>query len=885
MALTIGTQLGSHEITALLGKGGMGEVYRARDLKLKREVAIKILPEEFSRDTDRVSRFQREAEILASMNHPNIAGIHDLAEANGSRYLVLELVEGETLADRIARGPIPVDEALHIAIQICEALEAAHERGVIHRDLKPANVKLTPEGKVKVLDFGLAKAVERTPQSPALSNSPTMLSGTMGGVIIGTAAYMSPEQARGAPVDKRSDIWAFGVVLYEMLSGRRLFEGQTISDTLAAVLIKEPDLEQISARVKPLLLRCLEKDPKRRLRDIGEARFLLENTPATGPSKRRLEWVPQMGWVAAAAIALGSYLLWAPWRTPLQPELVRFEIPRPENSTFAAMPPVISPDGRKLAFIANGNGKTPELWVRFLDTLEARPLAGSENAIAAFWSPDSRSIGFETSGTIKLKRVEISGGPPQTLCDANAGPGTWSKDGVIVFRITTSGLMRVPAGGGDCTQLTKFDPVLGDTNHRYPYFLPDGRHFLYQRVSNRPENTGIYIGSLDVKPEQQSTRRLMPAESNVVYASDGKSGYLLFLREGTLFAQPFDVGKLELASDAVPIAEQVGSGSNNMGGFFSASLNGILSYRVGPAGGGGNFQLALFSRQGKFVRVLNEQGLYFEPAFSPDGTQVAFRRLDNAVSAPDIWVHEFAGDRNSRLTFDPAADIAPVWSPNGKEIIFASDRDSTRGIYRKSATGAGSEKVVLKSPEPKVPTDWSRDGRFLLFTQVDPKTGDDIWVMPLTGDAQPSKYLKTEFSESGARFSPDGRFVAYESNASGSQEVYVRPFPDSNSGQWMVSRGGGGQPRWRGDGKELFYRNPNTNSLMSVDVTLNPTFNASVPKELFRYEGFFGGAANFFDVSGDGQMFIRNTLARENDPKTPQAPMTVVLNWTTGLRK
>src|SRR6516162_3240083 len=398
MPLTVGSQLGSHEITALLGKGGMGEVYRARDLKLKREVAIKILPEEFSRDADRVSRFQREAEVLASLNHPNIAAIHDLDEESGTRYLVLELVEGDTLADRIARGPIPVDEALHIAIQICEALEAAHERGVIHRDLKPANVKLTPEGKVKVLDFGLAKAVERTPQSPTLSNSPTMLSGTMGGVIIGTAAYMSPEQARGGPVDKRSDIWAFGVVLYEMLSGRRLFEGQTISDTLAAVLIKEPDLEQISARVKPLLRRCLDKDPKRRLRDIGEARFLLENTPATAPSKRRLEWVPQRGWVAAVAIALGSLVLfWAPWRTPLQPELVRFQIPTPGNSEFAAMPPVISPDGRKLAFIASGNG-TPELWVRFLDTLEARPLAGSENAIALFWSPDSRSIGFETSG-------------------------------------------------------------------------------------------------------------------------------------------------------------------------------------------------------------------------------------------------------------------------------------------------------------------------------------------------------------------------------------------------------------------------------------------------------------------------------------------------------
>jgi serine/threonine protein kinase/Tol biopolymer transport system component len=863
----------------------MGEVYRARDLKLKRVVAIKILREEFSRDADRVNRFQREAEVLASLNHPNIAAIHDLQETNGTRYLVLELVEGETLADRIARGPIPVEEALTISQQICEALEAAHERGVIHRDLKPANVKLTTEGKVKVLDFGLAKAVERTPQSPTLSNSPTMLSGTMGGVIIGTAAYMSPEQARGGPVDKRSDIWAFGVVLYEMLSGRPLFEGQTISDTLAAVLIKEPDLEQISARVKPLLRRCLEKDLKRRLRDIGEARFLLENTPATAPSKRRLEWVPQMGWVAAVAIALGSLLLWAPWRTPLQPELVRFQIPTPENSGFGAMPPVISPDGRKLAFIASGNSNTPELWVRFLDTLEARPLAGSENAIAPFWSPDSRSIGFETSGTIKLKRVEISGGPPQTLCDANAGPGTWSKDGVIVFRNSTTGLMRVPAGGGDCTQLTKFDPVRGDTNHRYPYFLPYGRHFLYQRVSNRPENTGIYIGSLDSKPEQQSTKRLMPAESNVVYAYDGKSGYLLFLRERTLFAQPFDAGKLELAGEALPVAEQVGSGSNNIGGFFSASLNGILSYRVGPAGGEGNFQLALFNRQGKLVRVLDERGLYFEPAFSPDGTQVAFRRLDNAGSAPDIWVHEFAGDRTWGLTFDPAADIAPVWSPNGKEIIFASDRDSTHGIYRKPATGAGSEKVVFKSPEPKVPTDWSRDGRFLLFNQFDPKTSDDIWWMPLTGDAQPSKYLKTEFSESGARFSPDGRFVAYESNASGRVEVYVRPFPDSNSGQWIVSRGNGVQPRWRLDGKELFYRDPNTNSIMAVDVTLNPTFNASVPKELFRFVGFFGGAANRFDVSGDGQMFIRNTLAGENDPKTPQAPMTVVLNWTALLRK
>ena len=798
----------------------------------------------------------------------------------------MELVEGPTLAERITEGPMPMDEALHVAGQIADALQAAHDSAIVHRDLKPGNVKIKPDGVVKVLDFGLAK-VGPTPSAPS-ENSPTLsMAATQAGMILGTAGYMSPEQARGKPVDKRADIWAFGVVLYEMLTGHRLFEGEDVVETLAAVVHKEPDWKLAPPRVQRVLQRCLVKDPKKRLRDISGVGLLLEE----GEPKTSRGWSPALlwgGWAAAAVAAIAAIVVWAPWRTAETPEVVRFQVPPPEKATFLTSPPVLSPDGKKLAFIANSG--TQMVWVRPLDTLEARPLPGTEGAAAAlFWSPDSRSIAYwNTPAPFKLKRVEVAGGPPQTLCETPADPstGAWSPDGVIIFH--NRGLMRVPAGGGECTPLTALDAVRDEAGHRFPSFLPDGRHFVYLRESGKPENAGIYVGSLDAKPEQQSSKRVLAADGTVVYAAvpGSKNGYLLFRREGTLMAQPFDPGRLELSGDAVPAAEQVGGGNNFTGGYFSASATGALAFRTGAAGGVGNLQVTVFDRQGKVTGTAGELGNYTEPAFSPDGTQVAFVRFDNSGGA-DIWLHEFARGVSTRFTFDPARDRLPVWSPDGKQIIYSSERDGGRNLYRKVATGAGTEELVFKSNEPKQPTDWSRDGRFLLFTNVDSKTVDDIWVLPvgqtISSSAKPEVYLKTEFLETNAKFSPDGRFVAYQSNSSGGAEVYVQTFPDPKRGRWQVSKGGGVQPHWRRDGKELFYRGPagGGGALMAVDIMLAPAFKAGIPRMLFT----FPPGQNPWDVTTDGQKFIRAVQPTAAASGAPPEPITIVLNWAAGLRK
>jgi Tol biopolymer transport system component len=715
------------------------------------------------------------------------------------------------------------------------------------------------------------------------------MAATQAGMILGTAGYMSPEQARGKPVDKRADIWAFGVVLYEMLTGQRLFEGEDVVETLAAVVHKEPDWKLAPARVQGVLQRCLVKDPKKRLRDISGVGLLLEQgePKKSRGSNRILLWA---GWAAAAVAIAAAVLVWAPWRTPAVPELVRFQVPAPEKATFQNAPPVLSPDGKKLAFIVNTG--TTMVWVRSLDTLEARPLPGTEGAAAAlFWSPDSRSIAYwNPPAPFKLKRVEVAGGPPQTLCETPADPssGAWSPDGVIIFH--NRGLLRVPAGGGDCTPLTTLDTARGDSGHRFPSFLPDGRHFVYLREAGKPENTGIYVGSLDAKPEQQSSKRVLATDGPAIYAPvpGSKTGYLLFRREGTLMAQPFDHGRLELAGDAVPAAEQVGGGNAATGGYFSASATGALAYRNGAAGGAGNLQLTIFDRQGKVAGTAGELGNYTEPAFSPDGTQVAFVRFDNTtVGTGDIWLHEFARGTTTRFTFDPAQDRLPVWSPDGKQIIFSSERDGGRNLYRKVATGAGTEELVFKSNEPKQPTDWSRDGRFLLFTNTDPKTNDDIWVLPLgqavSPSAKPEVFLKTEFREAQAKFSPNGRFVAYTSDSSGTPEVYVQPFPNPSGGKWMISKGGGQQPHWRGDGKELFYRvgGGAGATLMAVDITLAPAFKAGIPKMLFQSP--VGNTT--WDVTADGQKFVRAVQPTAAASGAPPEPITVVLNWAAGLKR
>jgi eukaryotic-like serine/threonine-protein kinase len=908
MPLQSGDKLGPYRILALVGQGGMGEVYRAHDSRLKRDVAIKVLPAALALDPDRMSRFEREARLLASLDHPNIGAIYGLEESNGTRSLILALIEGPTLADRIAAGPIPLEEAMHIAQQIAEALEYAHDRGVIHRDLKPANVKITPEGTVKVLDFGLAKALtgESDAASGSPASSPTMsptlsMRATQMGMIMGTAAYMSPEQANGKTADRRADIWSFGAVLYEMLAGKRAFAGESVSDTLATVLKVEPDWSALPAAtpvsIGKLLRRCLAKNRKQRLQAIGEARIALENPerdePATAsaPSRSRLGLVAS---IAAVALAIAfAALAFIDFReTPPVAQVVRFQIPLPENSN-SATGAYVSPDGRRIAFPAAGQSDRTVIWIHSLDSLESRPVAGTDGVVSPLiWSPDSRFIAFAAQG--KVKKVAASGGPPQTVYDLPPGwrGAGWSRDGVIVLGVEGRGLVQFPDAGGAASPLTTLDSSRQETSHASPSFLPDGRHFIYTRRSRAVGETGIYLGSLDTKPEQQGSKRLVATDSNAVYApsSDRAWGHLLFVREGSLLAQAFDARRLELAGEAVPIAEGLPERGPAP---FSASTNGVLAYATGGVAYAVTTQLTWFDRAGKILGTAGEPGVYTVLALSPDGTRVAVIHTDpHAAGAgtsgwrgnTDIWVHEFSRGTSARLTFDPATDTSPVWSPDGSHIIFSSDRDGAYDLYQKDSSGAGNEEALLKSNETKYAYDWSQDGRFLLY--VVPRK-NSLWVLPLTGDDRQAISYLTESNASQARFSPDSRWIAYTSGESGKSEVYVRPFPAASGGKWIVSKGGGTQPRWRRDGKELFYISPDS-KLMSVEVAAaSGAFQAGSPKALFAVPILGGGAVpigTHYDVSADGKKFLINSVPADT-ASAPPSPITVVLNWQAGLKK
>jgi eukaryotic-like serine/threonine-protein kinase len=884
----IGKTLGNFEITSQLGRGGMGEVYQAKDRKLGRHVAIKVLPEEFARDADRVARFQREAKLLASLNHPNIAAIHGLEESNGTNFLVLELVEGETLADMIKAGPVPVEEALKLALQIAEALEAAHEKGVIHRDLKPANVKVTPEGKVKVLDFGLAKAFAGEQAEMNLSNSPTLSeAATLQGIILGTAAYMSPEQAKGKTVDKRADIWAFGAVLFEMLTGRQLFSGETVTETLAAVLTREPELENIPEKTRRLLHSCLQKDPKRRLADISDSRFLLEEVTESVPVKRPLLWICSTAVLMVAFIVV--LLIYLPEKmapSPVNP--MRFQIPptvrlAPEGS-FA-----VSPDGQFLAFAAINSDGTKSLWIRALDSLEAKPLFGTEAAtlFPFFWSPDSRFIAFHAGG--KLKKIDIRGGPAQTICDLSSDVvgGSWNRNDVIILGSGTTageGLKRVSATGGAVSVLSKPDSARQIIDHFFPTFLPDGRHFLYWQSSQRPENIGLYIGSLDSKPEEQGAKKVLAANFQPVYipAQNSGPGHLLFLRDLTLMDQQFDDKRLELIGEPVPVVEKVGS--YMAFGFFSASTNGLLIYRSGNAVQ--VIQGMWFDRQGKSLGVMGESGVGLDGlSLSPDSDKAAISlvKMNQGFASTDLWLVDSARATNTRFTFGQGNNIFPVWSPDGSKIIFASDREGVWNLYQKLVSGVKDEELLLKSNNPKYPSSWSGDGRFLLYAEVDPKTKSDLKIMPLEGDRKPVPFLQTEFNESYGRFSPDMHWIAYQSDESGGNEIYVRGFSNSQgapletSGKWQVSVGGGVAPRWRKDGKELYYRAPD-GKVMVVNVTTDTVFRLGTPKTLFPAPP---NNSHIWDVTADGDRFLISTAVTEET----SLPFNVILNWQAGLKK
>ena len=864
MALTAGTRLGPYEILAPIGAGGMGEVYRALDTKLKRDVALKVLPEAFAQDPERMLRFQREAEVLASLNHPNIAHIYGIEE----RALIMELVDGQTL-----HGPLPLETALNYARQIADALEAAHEKGIIHRDLKPANVMITPAGVIKVLDFGLAAVAQSSdPSNPA--NSPTLtISPTRAGMILGTAAYMAPEQARGAALDKRADIWAYGVVLYEMLTGQQPFEGPTVSDTLAAVLKTEPDLTQVPAQARRLLKKCLEKDPKKRLRDIGDAKLLLEEAPAAplapnGASRSRFSMA---GWIAAALLLLALIALsFIHFRKAPPPEerSVRFQVPLPEKSTDAIFR--LSPDGRYLAISGSQSGATSRLWVRPLDSLETRPLPETDGARLPFWSPDSASIGFFAQG--KLKRIALAGGPPQTICDAPRGVGgTWNRDGVIVFMPDIGKpFSRVPAAGGvpePVTKLAASDP------QAFPQFLPKGDRFLYLTIAlGKPDVIGIYASSLDEKPPV----RILASPLSATYVppnASGNTGRLLFLRESTLMAQAFDPERLRLSGEMVPVAESVGTVDFGFLPAFSVSESGVLAYSSGAAGA--NRELVWLDRTGKQMESAGPPGDYGNFRLSPDEKRIVMDR-SVAQSAQDIWVLDLLRGVTSRLTFDPAIDNLPIWSPDGQRILFPSNRKGSFDLYIKAASGAGQEEPLIKMGTPTGwATDWSRDGRFILYQIPGAKTGQDLWIAPQFGDRKPFPYLQTQFNEQAGAFSPDGRWIAYVSDESGRNEIYVQAFPLSGE-KHEISSGGGSEPYWRKDGTELFYLAADRN-LMAVPVKLGTTITPGTPKALFPVP--LSEQQHSYAVTGDGQRFLVSRLAGE------MPPITVVLNWEAGLKK
>jgi len=909
-----GKRLGLHDtwsarfgIVAFIAAGGMGEVYRARDSKLARDVALKVLPSEFAGDANRVARFRREAKVLASLNHPNIGSIYGFEESESALALVLELVEGPTLADRLKSGPLPLDEALHTARQMCDALEYAHERGVVHRDLKPANIKVTPQGTVKILDFGLAKAIEGDPESRDISNSPTLSRiASTAGVLLGTAAYMSPEQGKGKPVDRRTDIWAFGCVLYEMLTAKRTFPGETVADTLAAVLKNEPDWSALPAqtpvRIRLLLQRCLEKDVKRRLQAIGEARIVLEealsaarnSAPmeakrfATARWRRALPWalfgltLAALGWLASAYIRRSSAIL----ETPIH----RYEIAAPDSTVDMAE---LSPDGTHLVF---HNSRVPNrLWLERMDSLDAHAIEGTEDSLSVpFWSPDSSFVAFSADG--KLKKVDIEGDPPEILCDS--GPavvnGFWISTGQIIFGdpFRGPGLWEVPEGGGVSSPLPIRDHS-GELRGA-PVALPDGEHFLYSVYDASAISADIYLGSLNRNAGDQESKKLLTDVFNVVrYAPshDRDLGYLLYVRDGTsrtLVARPFNLRKLALAGQPVRIAEQVDS--------FSASLTGILVYSTDLAVG--HRQLMLFDRRGKILEAVGDPGDYDGMAFSPDGERVVVARFDFSSNSENLWMIDLARDISTRLTFDSATDGAPVWSPDGSHIAFASNRGGTPDtIYQKLANGGGADELLFKSVHAVDPTSWSGDGRSLLFSGPTPASDQNMSVLAMDKNGQvigrPLPFVQEGVGSEG-QFSPgpDGhpRWIAYTSNESGRSEVYVRPFDPRSptgspqaGGKWQVSAEGGHSPRWNKNGKELFYVALD-GTVMSVELNGTGGFQAGKPKPLFKPKGFSTPAKTdvHWDVSGDGKKFIFVV-----SPSATSAPsrLTVLLNWTSLLKK
>ena len=950
--MKIGTKIGGYRILSPLGAGGMGEVWRAEDEKLGREVALKMLPAEFAGDPERMARFEREAKVLASLNHPNIATLFGLeavestsschseraerveespetrSDFSGPRagggatsrpqdpktprsqdpktsrpqdpktpgpvtFLVMELVEGEDLSERISRGPIPVDEAVSIARQIAEGLEAAHEQGIVHRDLKPANIKLRADGTVKVLDFGLAKAWETDTADTSLSLSPTMTQhATAAGLILGTAAYMSPEQAAGTAADRRADIWSFGVVFWEMLTGHKLFDGETVSHVLASVLKDEVELDELPEatplKLRELIGRCLDRKPRQRLQAIGDARIVLEgferdpeafavrSTPEGEQildSRRKKPVVP---WVIAAA-AMGLFFLSAWFATRPNDEVrtvLRAEIPAPQGTAFGleAFHPgagAISPDGATIVFSAVDEDGNRLLWVRRVQDAAARPLQGTEGAGYPFWSPDSRHIGFFTSDG-KLREIDSTGGPPVTICAASNGKGgSWSEDGRILFAAAhNSPIFMVSASGGEPVQVTEMAP--GITGHRFPYWISPGRFLFLSRSTEGTDGDRVMLGHID---ESGPGQEVLAAASNVAVAA----GHLLFMREGTLMAQPFDVEAVSFLGDATPVSEDVMLIGGARLGAFSVSQTGLLIYNTGAVDL--RSELVWFSRDGKEAGSLGIGNLFFDLAISADGRYASVAELEAGAGTPDVWVFDLQRNLRTRFTFDSTNDWYPAWRPDGSQIAFASSRNGTNDIWVKGVGGSGEAVLLHEEPEFNLhPQSWSPDGRLLTYERVSPDNNSDIWAVGADG-SQPTALVTSSFNEAYPAVSPDGRWMAYVSDESGSNEIYVTTFPEP-ARRWQISTDGGTYPRWRDDGSELFFARAG-GDLHAAEI--DGSGQALVVGEinhLFSWN-MSAGLRNTFDVSPDGQrvLLIRGLASSETEP------LRVVLNWDTEIEE
>jgi serine/threonine protein kinase/Tol biopolymer transport system component len=893
MTFVPGTRLGHYELLAVLASGGMSQLYRGRDTRLDRPVAIKVLPSELMANPDRRERFAREARAVSALSHPHICALYDYGSDNGVDYLVMEYLEGESLAERLIAGPLPLAKVLRYASEIADALDQAHRQGFIHRDLKPANVMVTKSGAM-LLDFGLAKTrpcatlLESTPLS--IHRAPTQ-SLTTEGTLIGTLHYMAPEQLEGREADARSDIFAFGALVYELVTGRRAFDGGSHASVIAAILsVDPPPLTDLQPLVPPaldrLIRKCLAKDPEERWQSVHDLKTALHWIEEAGSGEHprqsapaRVHWRERLAWSLVALLLVVSVVAISVSRrvgreSGHDAKPISFEVRPPDGATLFSGGGImaLSPDGRSLVFVATPHGGKPVLWLRSLDSVAVQALVGTTDARAPFWSPDSRFVAFVAGG--KLKKVDVTSGDILTLCEAGeAPPGTWGPNGEILFTSSLTGrIERVSAEGGHPIPVIGIDPSRGEFGLGSPHLLPDGRHFFYLVRSARSEYAGIFVGSLD----GPTRARVLSEYSEVLYVPPG---YLVFHREGSVFAQRFDPVTLKVSGDVVPVVNDVAFNVGTRRGAFSVSDTGTLAYRAAE-----DTVLAWFDRAGTSLGAVVPPGRYYTPAVSPDGRMVAVARLDSHSPTQDIWLIDADNGPPRRLTFDAGMDHAPVWSPDGTRIVYGSRRPEKADLYVKSVTGTGPAQLLLSQSVSIFPVDWSRDGNTVMFMQsgrqsgVTPARGFNIWALPLLGERTPFAAVETPAYH--ARLSPDGRWLAYDSDETGTSEVYVQPFPPTTSERWQISDHGGNEPKWRGDGKELYYLGPDQR-LMVVRIRTSSRFESEPALALFEAPSVAGntlGLGNKYEVAPDGQRFLFNA-----PPGGPSKPITIVVNWAATL--